>query len=44
MNGFVEDLENIVAELYEIQSKMDSGKIGGGAGGAAGGGDEGFAK
>lgn len=25
MNGFVEDLENIVAELYEVQNRLDSG-------------------
>ena len=24
MNGFVEDLENIVNELYEVQQKIDS--------------------
>ena len=28
MNGFVEDLENIVNELYEVQTKIDSGAIG----------------
>ena len=32
MNGFVEDLENIVAELYEVQAQLD------GSGGAVGGG------
>jgi len=25
MNGFVEDLENIVNELYEVQTKLDKG-------------------
>ena len=25
MNGFVDDLENVVNELYEIQTKMDGG-------------------
>ena len=28
MNGFVEDLENIVNELYEVQNKIDTGKFG----------------
>jgi hypothetical protein len=28
MNGFVEDLENIVAELYELQNRLDSGQVG----------------
>ena len=28
MNGFVEDLENIVNELYDVQTKIDSGAIG----------------
>ena len=28
MNGFVEDLENVVNELYEVQTKIDSGAIG----------------
>ena len=28
MNGFVEDLENIVAELYEVQNRLDSGNLG----------------
>lgn len=28
MNGFVEDLENIVNELYEVQTRMDSGNMG----------------
>lgn len=39
MNGFVEDLENIVAELYEVQNRLDSGNVGSGGGGpkAAGG-------
>lgn len=30
MNGFVEDLESMVAELYEIQNRLDSGVVGGG--------------
>jgi hypothetical protein len=30
MNGFVEDLENIVNELYEVQTKIDSGNLGSG--------------
>ena len=34
MNGFVEDLENIVNELYEVQTKIDSGAIGGNKGGS----------
>ena len=34
MNSFVDDLENVVNELYEIQSKIDSGQVG--AGGGAG--------
>lgn len=34
MNGFVEDLENIVAELYEIQNRLDSGQVGSAAGGS----------
>lgn len=41
MNGFVEDLENIVAELYEVQNKIDSGIVGKAAGGADGGGNGG---
>ena len=28
MNGFVEDLENVVNELYELQQKIESGEIG----------------
>lgn len=36
MNSFVDDLENVVNELYEIQSKIDNGQVGG-AGGASGG-------
>lgn len=37
MNGFVEDLENIVNELYEVQNRLDSGNgpSGGGGGGAS---------
>ena len=30
MNGFVEDLENIVAELYEVQNRLESGAYGNG--------------
>lgn len=30
MNGFVEDLENIVNELYEVQTRLDGGNVGGG--------------
>ena len=32
MNSFVDDLENVVNELYEVQGKVDSGAVGGGAG------------
>lgn len=37
MNGFVEDLENIVNELFEVQQKLDNG----GAVGSVGAGQEG---
>jgi predicted nucleic acid-binding Zn-ribbon protein len=30
MNSFVDDLENVVNELYEIQTKMDGGGAGAG--------------
>ena len=30
MNSFVDDLENVVNELYEIQTKMDGGSAGSG--------------
>jgi len=42
MNSFVDDLENVVNELYEIQSKIDSGQVGGGAGASGGAATEGI--
>ena len=44
MNSFVDDLENVVNELYEIQSKIDSGQIGGDGGGSGGVATEGISK
>ena len=43
MNSFVDDLENVVNELYEVQGKIDSGAVGGGAG-AGGAMTEGISK
>lgn len=34
MNGFVEDLEKVVAEIYDLQTRVSTS---GGGGGAAGG-------
>ena len=44
MNCFVDDLENVVNELYEIQSKIDNGEVGGGGGAGGGGASEGLSK
>ena len=44
MNGFVEDLENIVNELFEVQQKLDNGGVGLGGGSGAQEGSDNIAK
>ena len=33
MNGFVDDLEKVVTDLYDVQSKVGTSRSGGGGGG-----------